>query len=66
MAKKQKTAQEMLGLIPEAFIYYLKNSEDASIFYDKKYNVFLDNVNSNKKAIKELGDKVDNKDKEAL
>ena len=54
MAKKQKTAQEMLGLIPEAFIYYLKNSEDASIFYDKKYNVFLDNVNSNKKAIKEL------------
>ena len=54
MAKKQKTSQEIINLFPEAFIYYLKNSEDASIFYDKKYNVFLDSIDSNKKIIKDL------------
>lgn len=54
MAKKEKTTQEILSLIPEAFIYYLKNSNDAGIFYDKKYNVFLDNLNTSKKEIKEL------------
>ena len=54
MTKKQKTGQEILSLIPGAFIYYLKSSKDAGIFYDKKYNVFLDNVNTNKKIIKDL------------